>query len=156
MFFSIVKQTKFHVSIGNNQVLDGSEGNRLKSLLWRSSTQWPTLVTIVGPLAGHLLLQMLHMTLINGLCYPCSMHDHCPSDHSLFPCQLAIIQTIHYCIHDVGHWGSCGHVSFFFLSFFLFRGRCFDVQLCAPPGTSQLRALATLATIANAFRRIIP
>jgi hypothetical protein len=75
-----------------------------------------------------------------------------PSFHG----QFAVIQTIHYCIHDDGHWGSFGHVSFFFLSFFLFRGQCFDVQLCAPPGTSQLRALATLARIANAFRRIIP
>jgi hypothetical protein len=33
MYFSIVKQTKFHVSIGKKQVLDGPEGNRLKSLL---------------------------------------------------------------------------------------------------------------------------
>ncbi len=60
--------------------------------------------------------------------------------------QFAIIQTIHYCIHDDGHWGSFGHASFFFVSFF-FLGRCFDVQLCAPPGTAQLRALGlALAT----------
>jgi hypothetical protein len=63
--------------------------------------------------------------------------------------QFAITQTIHYCIHDDGHWGSFGHVSFFF--FFLFRGQCFDVQLCAPPGTAQLTvlglALTTLAII---------
>jgi hypothetical protein len=70
-----------------------------------------------------------------------------PSFHG----QFAITQTIHYCIHDDGHWGSFGHVSF--LPFFLFGGQCFDVQLCAPPGTAQLRALglglATLARIAN-------
>ena len=110
--------------------------------------QWPTLVTIVGPLAGHLLPQMLHMTLINGLCYPCSMHAHCPSDHSLFPWSICChpnYPLLHTWWWTLGIIWTC----LFFLSFFLFRVRCFDVKLCTPPGTSQLTALATLARIAN-------
>jgi hypothetical protein len=85
--FFIVKQTKFHIFITENQVLlDGPEGREsFKKFLGNVLNPVPTLVTIVGSLAGHLLFQMLHMTLINGLCYPCSMHAHCPSDHSLFP-----------------------------------------------------------------------
>ncbi len=87
MFFFSVKQTKFHIFIRENQVLlDGPEGREsFKKFLGKVLNAVPALVTIVGSLAGHLLLQMLHTTLINGLCYPCSMHAHCPSDHSLFP-----------------------------------------------------------------------
>jgi hypothetical protein len=87
MLFFIVKQSKFHNFIRENQgLLDSPEGRKsLKKFLVKVLNAVPALVTIVGPLAGHLLLQMLHMTLINGLCYPCSMHARCPSDHSLFP-----------------------------------------------------------------------
>jgi len=87
MFFLIVKQTKFHIFMRENQVLlDGPEGRvSFKKFLGKVLNAVPALVTIVGSLAGHLLLQMLHMTLINGLCYPCSMHAHFSSDHSVFP-----------------------------------------------------------------------
>jgi hypothetical protein len=87
MLFFIAKQTKFHIFMRENQVLlDGPEGREsFKKFLGKVLNAVPGLATIVGPLAGHLLLQMLHITLINGLCYPCSMHAHCPSDHSLFP-----------------------------------------------------------------------
>jgi len=87
MYFFIVKQTKFHIFIKESQAFfNGPEGRESwKMFLVKVLNAVPALVTIVGPLAGHLLLQMLHMTLINGLSYPCSMHAHCPSDHSLFP-----------------------------------------------------------------------
>ncbi len=155
--FFIVKQTKFHIFITENQVLlDGPEGREsFKKFLGNVLNPVPTLVTIVGSLAGHLLFQMLHMTLINGLCYPCSMHAHCPSDHSLFPwsiCYHPNYPLLHTWWWTLGIIWTC----LFFLSFFFLRAQCFDVRLCAPPGTSQLRALATLARIANAFRRIIP
>jgi hypothetical protein len=33
VYFSIVKETEFHVSMGKSQVLDGPEEYRLKSLI---------------------------------------------------------------------------------------------------------------------------
>jgi hypothetical protein len=53
------------------------------------------------------------------------MFDACPIVQVTIPSfhgQFAITQSIHYCIHDDGHWGSFGHVSFFFLSFFFVDG----------------------------------
>ncbi len=122
------QRNQFHIFIRESQVFFyGPEGREsLKKFLLKVLNAVPALVTIVGPLAGHLLLQMLQMTRMNGLCYPCSMHAHCPSDHSLFPWSIC-----HHPNHPLLHtwWWTLGII--WTCLFFLFLSFSWTVFWCA-------------------------
>ncbi len=117
---------KIHIFIRENQVLlHGPEGKEsLKKFLVKVLNAVPALVRIVGPLAGHLLLQMLHMTLMNGLCYPCLMHA--PLSKWPFPLSMVNLPSPNpsitaYMMMDTGDHLDMSLLSFF-LSFFFVDG----------------------------------